>query len=56
MEKALVTKKDDELRAEGIAINNNDQLFLEQGTIIHVMRDFKALDLKGIFQEHEAER
>jgi hypothetical protein len=44
---------DDKVRAEGIAINNYDALFIDKGTIIHATRDYKALNFKEILeQEH----
>ncbi len=44
---------DDKVRAEGIALNSYNQLFIDQGTIIHATRDFKALNFKEILEEHE---
>ena len=44
---------DDKVRAEGIAVNDYDQLFIDKGTIIHATRDFKALNFKEILEEHE---
>ena len=44
---------DDKIRAEGIALNDYDQLFIDKGTIIHATRDFKALNFKEILEEHE---
>jgi len=44
---------DDKVRAEGIALNDYDQLFIDKGTIIHATRDFKALNFKEILEEHE---
>jgi hypothetical protein len=46
-------KFDDKVRAEGIALNDYDQLFIDKGTIIHATRDFKALNFKEILEEHE---
>ncbi len=46
-------KIDDKVRAEGIAVNDYDQLFIDKGTIIHATRDFKALNFKEILKEHE---
>jgi hypothetical protein len=43
---------DDKVRAEGIAINNYDSLFVDKGTIIHATRDFKALNFKDILEQH----
>ncbi len=44
---------DDKFRAEGIAINDYSDLFIDQGTIIHATRDFKVLNFKDILREHE---
>jgi hypothetical protein len=44
---------DDKVRAEGIALNDYNQLFIDKGTIIHATRDFKALNFKEILEEHE---
>jgi len=44
---------DDKIRAEGIALNDYSQLFIEKGTIIHATRDFKALNFKEILEEHD---
>jgi hypothetical protein len=46
---------DDNLRAEGIAITDYSSLFVEQGTIIHATRDFKALNFKEILERHQVE-
>ncbi len=44
---------DDRVRAEGVAIDDYDQLFVDKGTIIHATRDFKALNFKEILEEHQ---
>ncbi len=44
---------DDKVRAEGVALNDYDQLFIDKGTIIHATRDFKTLNFKEILEEHE---
>lgn len=46
---------DDKVRAEGIAINDYNQLFVDKGTIIHATRDFKALNFKEILEEHKVQ-
>ena len=46
---------DDRLRAEGIAITDYSSLFVDQGTIIHATRDFKALNFKEILKRHQVE-
>ncbi|MGD0994167.1 MAG: hypothetical protein ABR909_01420 [Candidatus Bathyarchaeia archaeon] len=37
-EKLWRERRDDKVRAEGIAVNNYNQLFIDQGTIIHATR------------------
>jgi len=44
---------DDRVRAEGVAVNDYDQLFVEKGTVIHATRDFKALNFRDILEEHQ---
>lgn len=44
---------DDKVRAEGIAVDDYNQLFIDKGTIIHATRDFKALNFKEILEEYE---
>jgi len=44
---------DDKVRAEGIALSDYNQLFIDKGTIIHATRDFKALNFREILKEHE---
>lgn len=44
---------DDKVRAEGIAIEDYDSLFIDKGTIIHATRDFKVLNFKDILEQHE---
>ena len=46
---------DDRLRAEGIAITDYSSLFVDQGTIIHATRDFKALNFKEILERNQVE-
>jgi hypothetical protein len=46
---------DDHVRAEGIAISDYSSLFVDQGTIIHATRDFKALNFKEILERHQVE-
>jgi hypothetical protein len=45
----------DKVRAEGIAVDNYDSLFIDRGTIIHATRDFKVLNFKDILKQHEVE-
>ena len=44
---------DDKVRAEGIAVNDYGNLFIDKGTIIHATRDFKSLSFKEILEQHE---
>ncbi len=46
-------RRDDKIRAEGIAINDYDQLFIDQGTVIKATRDFKSVSFKEILLEHK---
>jgi len=46
---------DDKLRAEGIAIDNYNSLFIDKGTVIHATRDFKVLTFRDILEQHEIE-
>jgi hypothetical protein len=47
---------DDRVRAEGIAMADYCDLFVEKGTIIHATRDFKALNFKEILEKHQITR
>jgi hypothetical protein len=44
---------DDKVRAEGIAVNDYGDLFIDKGTVIHATRDFKSLNFKDILEEHK---
>ena len=44
---------DDKIRAEGVAIADYCDLFVEKGTIIHATRNFKALNFKEILEQHQ---
>ncbi|TRO52891.1 hypothetical protein E2P61_02605 [Candidatus Bathyarchaeota archaeon] len=46
---------DDKLRAEGVAIADYSDLFVEQGTVIQATRNFKALNFKEILEQHKVE-
>ena len=48
-------KHDDKVRAEGVAVKDYNQLFVDKGTVIHATRDFKALNFKEILEEHEVQ-
>jgi hypothetical protein len=45
----------DKVRAEGVSVANYASLRVEQGTIIHATRDFKALDFKDILKQNMVE-
>lgn len=51
--KLWLERLDDKVRAEGIAVNDYGDLFIDKGTVIHATRDFKALNFKDILEEHE---
>lgn len=46
---------DDKVRAEGVATTKYNDLFVEQGTIIHATRSFKTLNFKEILEQHQIE-
>jgi hypothetical protein len=46
-------RMDDKVRAEGIAVNDYNSLFIDKGTVIHATRDFRALNFKEILEQHE---
>jgi hypothetical protein len=45
-------RREDKVRAEGIAVNDYSSLYIDKGTIIHATRDFKALSFKEILEQH----
>jgi hypothetical protein len=46
---------DDRTKAEGVSIADYTILRVEQGTIIHATKDFKALNFKEILEQHLVE-
>ncbi len=44
---------DDKVRAEGIAVSDYSELFVDKGTIIHATRAYKALNFKEILEQHQ---
>jgi len=46
---------DDKIRAEGVSVADYPTLSVEQGTIIHATKDFKALSFKEILEQHKVE-
>ena len=46
---------DDKVKAEGISVKNYDGLFVEQGTVIHATRDFKALNFRDVLDKNLVE-
>jgi hypothetical protein len=46
-------RHDDKVRAEGVAVNDYDHLFVDKGTVIHATRDFKALNFREILEEYQ---
>lgn len=53
--KLWLERMDDKVRAEGIAVDDYSQLFIEKGTVIHATRDYKALNFKEILEKHQVE-
>ena len=45
----------DKMRAEDVSVSDYAYLRVEQGTIIHATRDFKALSFKEILEQHLVE-
>jgi hypothetical protein len=48
-----VERAEDKVRAEGIAVADYCDLFLEKGTIIHATRDFKGPNFREILEQHQ---
>lgn len=44
---------DDHVRAEGVANQDYDKLFVERGTVVLATRNFKLLTLKEILEQHK---
>ena len=44
---------DDKVRAEGVATNDYSSLFVEKGTVIQATKDYKALNLREIINQHQ---
>jgi hypothetical protein len=51
--KLWLERREDKVRAEGVAVSDYNKLFVDKGTIIHATRDFKALNFKEILEQHE---
>ncbi len=43
---------DDHVRAEGVAVQDYRQLFIDKGTVIHATRDCQTLNFKEILKKH----
>lgn len=54
---ALLWKErfDDKVKAEGISVKTYDRLFVEQGTVIHATRDYKALNFRDVLDKNLVE-
>jgi hypothetical protein len=48
-------RAEDKVRAEGIALADYCDLFVEKGTVIHATRDFKIPSFKEILEQHQVE-
>ena len=46
------TKHEDEIKAEGISVEDFEMLFVDRGEIIHATRDYKPLSLREILEKH----
>ena len=46
---------DDHVRAEGIACDGYEKLFVEKGTVLFATRNFKVLTLREILELHKVE-
>lgn len=46
---------DDKVKAEGVSVKTYDRLFVEQGTVIHATRDYKALNFKEVLDKNLVE-
>ena len=44
---------DDHVRAEGVANQDYDKLFVERGTVVLATRNFKLLTLREILEQHK---
>lgn len=46
------TKHEDEIKAEGISVDDFEMLFVDRGEIIHATRDFRPLSFREILEKH----
>jgi hypothetical protein len=46
---------DDKVKAEGISVKTYEGLFVEQGTVIHATRDYKALNFRDVLDKNLVE-
>jgi ABC-type sulfate transport system substrate-binding protein len=46
---------DDHVRAEGVACDGYDMLFVEKGTVLIATRNFKLLNLREILEQHKVD-
>lgn len=49
------TKHDDEIRAEGISVDDFESLFVDRGEIIHATRDYRPLSFREILEKNIGE-
>ena len=47
-----LTKHEDEIKAEGISVEDFKMLFVDRGEIIHATRDFRPLSFREILEKH----
>lgn len=46
------TKREDEIKAEAISVEDFDRLFVDRGEIIHATRDYRPLSFREILEKH----
>jgi hypothetical protein len=46
------TKLEDDIKAEGISVEDFDMLFVDRGEIIHATRDYRPLSFREILEKH----
>jgi hypothetical protein len=45
----------DKVRAEDVSLKGYERLFVDQGTVIHATKDFRALNFRQILEQHQVE-
>jgi hypothetical protein len=47
-----MTKHEDEIKAEGVSVEDFEMLFVDRGEIIHATRDYRPLSFREILEKH----